>query len=108
MVGTFSFHMLESTPCQLKVTPIPKAVVQCMEFDSRIGYESTAVLLSKLLVRDLRVDRTAIKLDKHNPIIMAHMLNSTGRGKHTMNPDFVDTMRPGIDYDYTFYLVEVV
>ena len=103
--NAFSLGMLSHDDATLKVSSADlitvKGLLQSREWQSCIGHESTANLLSSLLDMDIKANRIAVKLDKGDVIIVFQLMQRLEEGRVLSKEELQNL-------SYKFYIVEVV
>jgi hypothetical protein len=108
MTTTYSVGMFD-LPCEIRMTEIPKAVVEHMDLDIRANAPVQANLLARYLVmssEDMLVNRQAIYMKPGENFIYANLLNRSGMKIQSLED--ASKLEPYRDYSYKFILVEVV
>lgn len=101
--NAFSLGMLAASPVNLRVTEVTieevKALIQ-EGFDSAVGHESTARILSALLGVEVPFNRKAVSLSKGDRLVVFQLLTRLEEGK-VLTEEEVRAL------PYRFYLVEI-
>jgi len=74
IVNAFSLNMLEKFPVIIEVKEVPEDWVKELDcFESYIGHETTAMILSEKLGKEIKFNRATLKIDKGEILVVQLM-----------------------------------
>jgi predicted membrane chloride channel (bestrophin family) len=104
LANAFSLSMLSATETTLRVREITadevKKLLSSSEFESAVGHEDTARLLTKLLGVEVRAERKQVTIDANTILVVFQLLSRLPEGR-------VLTEEELTKIPYKFFVVEV-
>ena len=108
---TFAFTMIQNPSlATVRITELPLAAVKAMapNLISRVPYDNQAIMLSKALDVTIPSTRVPISLQPGDSMINVNFLNISKKASTAMSISDANELVYGVDFDYRFYLVEVI
>jgi len=105
VANTFSLNMLKETEATLKVSEVDtitvKSLLQSRNWESCVGHQGTADILTSLLGVDIPMNRIAVKMEKGDVAIVFQLMQRVEEGK-VLTKEELEAL------PFKFLIVEVV